>query len=126
MIDGDALRRYVSRAISLLEEIDAIGADLKEVYAEAKGAGFVTAQLRQVIKEQRMEPLEREAHLEAMNMLRHALGDLADMPLGKAAVDRQQGGVVSIKRPRGRPRKDPSQAAREDLVRDFNAYRPGE
>ena len=116
IIDGEALRRYVSRAMALLEERDALGEDLKEVYAEAKEAGFVTAQLRQIVREQRMEPLMLESHLEAMDMLRHALGVLSDTPLGEAAVQREQEAPATRKP--GRPRSkiaDAMQAAQEHL-----------
>src|SRR6266550_1039074 len=84
MIDGEALHRYVSRLKALLKERDEIGEDVKEVYKEAKEAGFVIAQLRQIVKEERMEPLTLQAHLAAMDMLRHALGGT---PLGDAALD---------------------------------------
>ena len=86
MIDGEALRRYVSRCVALMEQRAEISADMAEVYEEAKEAGFVTKQLRQLVKEQMMEPLTLESHLEAMDALRHALGGLAEMPLGAAAV----------------------------------------
>ncbi len=123
MIDGEALRRYVSRAMALLEERDALGEDLKEVYAEAKEAGFGTApQFRQLVKEQRMEPLMLTSHLEAMDMLRHALGVLSDTPLGEAAVAAQwvdqNEPTPTPKRGRGRPRSkiaDAMQAAQEHL-----------
>ncbi len=117
MVDGEALRRYVSRAMSLLEARDEISEDLKEVYAEAKDAGFVTAQLRQIVREQRMEPLTLESHLEAMDMLRHALGGLADTPLGEAAVAAAEAPPAEKPR-RGRPRSpmaDAMQAAQEHL-----------
>jgi len=117
MIDGEALRRYVSRAMALLEGRDALGEDLKEVYAEAKEAGFVTTQLRQIVKEQRMEPLTLQSHLDAMDMLRHALGGLVDTPLGKAAM-REQEEAPPVNRGRGQPRSKVAytmQAAQEHL-----------
>ncbi len=117
MVDGEALRRYVSRAMALLEERDSVGEALKEVYAEAKEAGFVTAQLRQIVKEQRMEPLTLQSHLDAMDMLRHALGGLADTPLGEAAVAAAETPPAEKPR-RGRPRSpmaDAMQAAQEHL-----------
>ncbi len=115
MIDGESLRRFVSRAMSLLEERDGINEDLKEVYAEAKEAGFVTQQLRQIVREQRMEPLTLEAHLESMDALRHALGGLADTPLGEAAVSAAEAP------PKRGPRSQVADAMRQN--KKVNAFR---
>lgn len=63
----DQLRAFVERIERLEEEKKAIAEDIKEVYAEAKGNGFDTKVLRQVIrirKQDRAERLEQEAILE--------------------------------------------------------------
>jgi uncharacterized protein (UPF0335 family) len=63
----DQLRAFVERIERLEEEKKAIADDIKEVYAEAKGNGFDTKVLRQVIrirKQDRSERLEQEAILE--------------------------------------------------------------
>ena len=69
----DQLRSIVERIEHLEEEKNAIAGDIKEVYAEAKGNGFDTKVLRQVIrirKQDRSERLEQEAILDLyMNAL---------------------------------------------------------
>jgi uncharacterized protein (UPF0335 family) len=63
----DQLRAFVERIERMEEEKKAIADDIKEIYAEAKGNGFDTKVLRQVIrirKQDRAERLEQEAILE--------------------------------------------------------------
>lgn len=78
----DQLRAFVERIERLEEEKQAIADDIKEVYAEAKGNGFDTKVLRQVIrirKQDRSERLEQEAILELyLAALGMALGPSED------------------------------------------------
>jgi uncharacterized protein (UPF0335 family) len=63
----DEIRAFVERIERLEEEKQAIAGDIKEVYAEAKGNGFNTKVLRQVIrlrKQDAAERMEQEALLE--------------------------------------------------------------
>ena len=63
----DQLRAFIERIERLEEEKKAIADDIKEVYAEAKGNGFDTKVMRQVIrirKQDRSERLEQEAILD--------------------------------------------------------------
>jgi uncharacterized protein (UPF0335 family) len=63
----DQLRAFVERIERLEEEKKASADDIKEIYAEAKGNGFDTQVLRQVIrirKQDRSERLEQEAILD--------------------------------------------------------------
>lgn len=63
----DQLKAFVSRVERLEEDKQAIMADTKEVYAEAKAMGFDTKILRKVIairKQDRNERAEQEALLE--------------------------------------------------------------
>lgn len=74
----DQLRAFIERIERLEEEKKAIADDIKEVYAEAKGNGFDTKVMRQVVrirKQDRNERLEQEAILELyMSALGMALG----------------------------------------------------
>jgi uncharacterized protein (UPF0335 family) len=78
----DQLRAFVERIERLEEEKKAIADDIKEIYAEAKGNGFDTKVLRQVIrirKQDRSERLEQEAILELyLSALGMALGPSED------------------------------------------------
>lgn len=74
-ISGEQLHQFVARIERLTEEKDALAADIREVYAEAKGNGFDTKVLRQVIRLRKIDKAERqemdailELYLEALGM----------------------------------------------------------
>lgn len=63
----DQLRAFIERIERLEEEKAAISADIKEIYAEAKGNGFDTKILKAIIrirKQDANERIEQEAILE--------------------------------------------------------------
>lgn len=63
----DQLRAFIDRIERMEEEKSAIAADIKEIYAEAKGNGFDTKILRRIVnirKQDANERLEQEALLE--------------------------------------------------------------
>lgn len=84
---ADRLKSIVERIEKLEDERKNLQADIKIIFAEAKSAGFDTKVLRMVIasrKKDQSEWKEQQALLEAYMK---ALGQLADTPLGKAALD---------------------------------------
>ena len=87
-VAGERLRSFVERIEKLEEEKAGLGADIREVYEEAKGAGFDTKIIRMVVKERKMNAEARQEQQALLDVYRHALGMLADMPLGKAALAR--------------------------------------
>jgi uncharacterized protein (UPF0335 family) len=71
----DALKSYINRIERLNEEREALSADIREVFAEAKGTGFDTKIMRQVIRMRKLDKAdfqEQEAildlYLTAMDM----------------------------------------------------------
>lgn len=70
----DQLRAFIERIERLAEEKAAIAADIKEIYAEAKGNGFDTAILRQVIKIRKMDANERAEQEAILELYMSALG----------------------------------------------------
>ena len=63
----DQLRAFIDRIERMEEEKKAISDDIKEIYAEAKGNGFDTKVLREIIrirKQDHAERMEQEALLE--------------------------------------------------------------
>ena len=64
----------VERIERLTEEIDAIGDDRTEVYAEAKAAGFDTKVLRKVLALRKLDPDKRKELLEVTDLYMTALG----------------------------------------------------
>lgn len=74
-IAEDQLRSIIERIEKLEEEKATIAADIREVYAEAKGNGYDTKALRAVIKLRKMEAAERaeaefvlETYLKALGL----------------------------------------------------------
>lgn len=75
------LRAIVERIERLEEDKKAISDDIKEIYAEAKGNGFDTKVLRQVVRLRKQDSNERKEMEELLDLYLHALGmvpDLAD------------------------------------------------
>ena len=73
-IAADRLRSIVDRVERLEEERKAFGNDIKDVFAEAKSAGFDVKVLRQVIRIRKMEPAEAEEIETLVDVYRRALG----------------------------------------------------
>lgn len=84
----DQLKAMVERIERLTEEKKAISDDIRDVYAEAKGTGFDVKALRQVIKMRTWDRAKLAEHEAIVDAYRHALGMLADTPLGQAAIER--------------------------------------
>ena len=55
---GERLRQFIERVERLEEERGALGADLREVYAEAKAVGFEPKIMRQLVRLRRLETAE--------------------------------------------------------------------
>src|SRR5580700_6582023 len=75
-IAGDRLKSFVERIERLEEERRALGNDLKEVYAEAKGNGFDTKIMRQVIRLRRMDKDDLDEQESLLDIYKRALGML--------------------------------------------------
>ncbi len=72
------LRSIVERIERLEEEKATIAADIKEVYAEAKGNGFDVKILRKVIRLRKVEVEERQEEEALIDLYLHALGMAPD------------------------------------------------
>jgi uncharacterized protein (UPF0335 family) len=57
---GQQLRSLIERVERVEEERAALGADIREIYAEAKGHGFDTKIMRQVVRLRKLDASERE------------------------------------------------------------------
>lgn len=71
---ADQLKSFVERLERLQEEIDSINEDKKDTYAEAKGCGFDTKVLKEVVKIRRQDKSEREEHEAVLDLYLQALG----------------------------------------------------
>ncbi|RZO68842.1 MAG: DUF2312 domain-containing protein [Parvularculaceae bacterium] len=74
-VAAERLRSFIERVERLEEEKQAIMGDMKEVYAEAKGEGYDTKILRQVIRIRKMDRHERQEQEAILDLYLSALGD---------------------------------------------------
>lgn len=70
----DQLKSLVERVERLEEEKTALAGDIREVYAEAKGQGFDTKIMRQVVRIRKLDSNEREEQDALLDLYLSALG----------------------------------------------------
>ena len=68
------LKSLVERIERLEEERAALTADIREVYAEARGNGFDTKIMRQVVRMRRLDRAERQEAEAILDLYLSALG----------------------------------------------------
>lgn len=73
-IAGERLKSFIERIERLEEEKRGIAADIKEVFSEAKGTGFDTKIMRQILKERRMDQDDLEEQETLLDLYRRAIG----------------------------------------------------
>ncbi len=70
----DQLRAFIERIERMEEEKAAIAADIKEIYAEAKGNGFDTKTLRKIVNIRKQDVNERAESEALLQTYMRALG----------------------------------------------------
>ncbi len=70
----ERLRSLVERIERLEEERRALAGDIKDIYAEAKSAGYDVKVLRQLIRIRRQEPADVQEQESLLDVYRRALG----------------------------------------------------
>ncbi len=73
-VAADQLRLFIERIERLEEEKTALTADIREVYAEAKGHGFDTKIMRQVVRIRRLDKADRQEQEAVLDLYLSALG----------------------------------------------------
>lgn len=73
-IAAEHLRQFIARIEKLDEEKKVIAEDIKEVYAEAKGNGFDTKIIRQLIRLRKQEEADRQEAEALLDLYKQALG----------------------------------------------------
>jgi uncharacterized protein (UPF0335 family) len=68
------LRSFIERIERLEEEKKTLADDIREVYSEAKGTGFDTKVMRQVIRLRKMESADRQEQEAMLDLYLSALG----------------------------------------------------
>lgn len=87
-IASEQLRLFLERAERLKEEIKGLQEDLRDVFSEAKGQGFDTKIMKEIIKLRAMDTDKRREHEALLDTYKAALGMLDGTPLGTWAIER--------------------------------------
>lgn len=73
-VAGEQLRTVIERIERLEEEKSALSADIKEVYAEAKGNGFDTKTIRKIVALRKVDEDKRKEAAAMLDLYAHAIG----------------------------------------------------
>ena len=73
-IAADRLRQFIERIERLEQERQALGADIREVYAEAKAVGFDPKIMRQLVRLRKLDQVEYQEQEALLDTYKHALG----------------------------------------------------
>jgi len=87
-IAAQRLLSIIERIERLEEERKALAEDVKDIYREAKSAGYDVPTIRLLIKRRAEDAAKREEREALLETYLAALGQLADTPLGNAAMGR--------------------------------------
>ena len=70
----DQLKSIIARVEKLTEEKDSIAADIRDVFAEARGNGFDCPAIRKILKLRKMDAQEREEQETILDVYLRAMG----------------------------------------------------
>lgn len=73
-IATERLRSLIERIERLMEEKQGLQEDIKDIFAEAKSAGFSVKTMRTIIRMRKKEPADLEAEETEVDTYRRALG----------------------------------------------------
>ena len=72
-VAGDRLRTIIERIERLEDEKKALSDDIREVYSEAKGAGFDIKIIRQIVRLRKMDASDRSEMEQVLEVYKRAL-----------------------------------------------------
>ncbi len=73
-IASEHLRSYIDRIERLEEEKAGLAADIREIYAEAKGNGFDAKTMRKIVSLRKLDQSDRNEQEALLDLYRRALG----------------------------------------------------
>lgn len=73
-IAGERLKSFIERIERLHEEREALSADIRDVFAEAKGNGFNVKIMKQILKLRRMDKDDVDEQEMLLDLYKQALG----------------------------------------------------
>ena len=87
---NNQLQAVVERIEKLEDERAILAEDIKDVYLEAKGNGFDPKIIKKLVALRKKDPSKVAEEEALLDTYKAALGMLADTPLGRAAMEREQ------------------------------------
>jgi uncharacterized protein (UPF0335 family) len=87
---NNQLQSVVERIEKLEDERAILAEDIKDVYLEAKGNGFDPKIIKKLVALRKKDPSKVAEEEALLDTYKAALGMLADTPLGRAAMEREQ------------------------------------
>lgn len=73
-VAGERLRSIVDRIERIEEDRKALGQDVRDIYQEAKSAGFDCKVLRQLIRDRKVNPSDVEEQETLLDVYKRAIG----------------------------------------------------
>jgi uncharacterized protein (UPF0335 family) len=73
-VTGERVKSYVERVEKLIEERQAIQSDIRDVFAEAKGAGYDVKTLRKLVQLRAIDQADRDEAAALLDTYAHAIG----------------------------------------------------
>ena len=86
-VAGEQLKSFIERIERLEEEKRALAEDIKEVYAEAKGTGFDTKIMRQLIKLRKLDKDDLDEQETLLDVYKRAIGMLPSFDADTKAAE---------------------------------------
>ena len=73
-VAAERLKSFIERIERLEEEKAALTSNIREIYSEAKGTGFDTKVMRQIVRLRKMEEADRQEQQAILDTYKKALG----------------------------------------------------
>ena len=86
-IAGERLKSFIERIERLEEEKQALAADIREVYAEARGNGFEPKIMRQIIRMRKRDQDDLDEEETLLALYKRAIGMLPPEPAQAQAAE---------------------------------------
>jgi len=73
-VSGERLKSFIKRIEKMEADKATIAEDIKEIYSEAKGTGFDTGIIRQIIRLRKQDESKRKENDELLDLYKSAIG----------------------------------------------------
>jgi len=73
-VAAERLKSFIERIERLEEEKAALASDIREIYSEAKGTGFDTKIMRQIVRLRKLDDADRQEQQAILDTYKKALG----------------------------------------------------